>query len=147
MDDVPYVNATGVVRHGTLVSTLELNNDQTVKPTQHVVYFAGEHPCDRNGAELARIKHGSQRQTLDPYPLINREITETDLLQSLDLRFGTHSTIRAGSGRRTERDQCPFGLGKHAFWKGRCRLGFVKGGFFPLFLPLIPLLSKMLFEP
>jgi len=64
MDDVPYVNATGLVRYGTLVSTLELNNDQTVKPTQHVVYFAGDHPCDRHGTELARIKHVSQRQTL-----------------------------------------------------------------------------------
>ena len=64
MDDVPYVNAAGIVRHGTLVSTLELNNDQTVKLTQHVVYFAGEHPCDRNGAELVRIKHGSTQQAL-----------------------------------------------------------------------------------
>jgi len=64
MDDVPYVNAAGVVRYGTLVSTLEMTNDQTVRPTQHVVYFAGEHPCDRHGAELVRIKHSSQRQTL-----------------------------------------------------------------------------------
>ena len=64
MDDVPYVNAAGVVQYGTLVSTLELNNDQTIPPTQHVVYFTGEHPCDRHGAELVRIKHASQRQTL-----------------------------------------------------------------------------------
>lgn len=64
MDDVPYVNAAGVTKYGTLVSTLELNNDQTVKPTQHVVYFAGEHPCDRKGVELRKIKHGSQTLTL-----------------------------------------------------------------------------------
>jgi hypothetical protein len=64
MDDVPYVNAAAVVQYGTLVSTLELNNDQTIRPTQHVAHFAGEHPCDRNGKELVRIKHSSQRQTL-----------------------------------------------------------------------------------
>jgi hypothetical protein len=64
MDDVPYVNAAGVVQYGTLVSTLELNNDQTIRPTQHVMYFTGEHPCDRHGGELVRIKHSSQRQTL-----------------------------------------------------------------------------------
>jgi hypothetical protein len=64
MRDVPYVNAAGVVQYGTLVSTLQLNNDRTEPPTQHVIYFAGDHPCDRNGATLEKIRHGSNRQTL-----------------------------------------------------------------------------------
>jgi hypothetical protein len=64
MDDVPYADAAGAVKYGALVSPLQLNNDRTEPPTQHVIYFAGEHPCDRNGAELQKIKHGSARQTL-----------------------------------------------------------------------------------
>jgi Domain of unknown function (DUF6791) len=64
MRDVPYVNTAKELMRGTLVSTLELNNDRTQRPTQHVMYFAGDHPCDKNGAELLRIKHGSARQEL-----------------------------------------------------------------------------------
>jgi len=64
MRDVPYVTAARGVNRGMLVSVLQLNSDRTEVPTQHVVYFAGEYPCDRNGAALDRIRHGSARQTL-----------------------------------------------------------------------------------
>jgi hypothetical protein len=64
MGDVPYVNSAGEVKRGTLVSPLQLNNDRTEVPTQHVIYFAGEYPCDRNGGLLEKIKHASTRQLL-----------------------------------------------------------------------------------
>lgn len=64
MRDVPYVTAAKVVQHGTLVSPLQLNNDRTEVPTQHVIYFAGEYPCDKDGAALERIRHSSGSQTL-----------------------------------------------------------------------------------
>ena len=54
-----------------------------------------------------RRKGGNEKHpTPIPFPstLKNREITETDLLRSLDLLFGTYSNIRAVSGRRTERE-------------------------------------------
>ena len=60
--DVPYVNSRGQVKLGVLVSTLDLAGDVTTRPSTHVAMFAGEHPCDRNGRELAKIKHGSARQ-------------------------------------------------------------------------------------
>jgi hypothetical protein len=58
MRDVPYVTPARVVKRGTLVSPLQLNNDLTMVPTQHVIYFVGEYPCDQNGALLEKIRHG-----------------------------------------------------------------------------------------
>ncbi len=64
--EVPYVNAQKEIRRGTLISTLQLAGDQTVRPTDHVALFSGEHPCNKNGAEIAQIKHSTQNQTLAP---------------------------------------------------------------------------------
>jgi hypothetical protein len=61
---VPYVNSARQIKYGTLVSELTLAGDVTTSPNTHVAYFAGEHPCDKNGAELHRIKHSSARQEL-----------------------------------------------------------------------------------
>jgi hypothetical protein len=63
---VPYVNSAGQIKYGTLVSELTLAGDVTTTPNTHVAYFAGEHPCDKSGAELHKIKHGSARQQLAP---------------------------------------------------------------------------------
>ena len=61
---VPYLNSRKEVRFGTLVSVLTLANEATAKPGDHVVSFAGEHPCNVDGSELVRIKHQSQHQDL-----------------------------------------------------------------------------------
>jgi hypothetical protein len=60
MRDVPYVTPARVVKRGTLVSPLQLNNDRTMVPTQHVIYFVGEYPCDQHGAALEKIRHGDR---------------------------------------------------------------------------------------
>ena len=75
MHDVPYVTPAGAVKRGTLVSPLQLNNDVTLVPTQHVIYFAGEHPCDQHGAELQRIKHGTATQTLAEGLVVNHSFS------------------------------------------------------------------------
>lgn len=62
--DVPYVTAAREVRRGTLVSNLTLSGDATAKPDTHVVHFAGEHPCDRDGRELHQIRHQAEAKTL-----------------------------------------------------------------------------------
>ena len=62
--DVPYVNTSGQVKLGILVSTLDLAGDVTARPTTHVVMFSGEYPCDRNGRELEKIRCGSDRQVI-----------------------------------------------------------------------------------
>lgn len=58
---VPYVNSKKQVKRGILVSTLDMSGDVTVKPSTHVAMFAGEHPCDRDGHELVKIKHQSKK--------------------------------------------------------------------------------------
>jgi hypothetical protein len=52
---VPYVNAQKQVKLGTLVSELTLVADMTAKPGDHVIHFAGDCPCDKNGSALAKI--------------------------------------------------------------------------------------------
>jgi hypothetical protein len=63
--DIPYVNARREVKVGVLVSTLNLAGNIAQTPDTHVVMFAGEHPCDRQGNELAKIKHASARKVVD----------------------------------------------------------------------------------
>lgn len=62
--DVPYVGADQTVRHGILISRLELTGDVTVKPTDHVAYWTGEHPCHSDGQKIRAIENGSQPQSL-----------------------------------------------------------------------------------
>jgi hypothetical protein len=62
--NVPYVNSRKEIKLGTLVSELSLAGDVTTAPGTHVAYFTGEHPCNKDGSELHKIKHGSARQQL-----------------------------------------------------------------------------------
>lgn len=62
---VPYVNSSKEVKLGTLVSDLVLAGDATAAPNTHVAYFIGNHPCYRDGSEIAQIKYTSNTQTLD----------------------------------------------------------------------------------
>ena len=61
---VPYLNARKELRRGTLVFVLVLANDIAQKPDNHVAYFAGEHPCHKDGSEITQIKHQSVCQEL-----------------------------------------------------------------------------------
>ena len=62
--DVPYVDSHKEVKRGILVIKLVLADDETGQPYTHVAYFAGEHPCNEDGSEIAKIKHGSNTHSL-----------------------------------------------------------------------------------
>jgi len=62
--DVPYVNAQKQARRGILVIKLVLADDQTGRPDTHVAYFSGDHPCNEDGSEIAKIKHSSGPHSL-----------------------------------------------------------------------------------
>lgn len=62
--NVPYVNQQKEVKRGTLVSTLDMAGNVTVKPSTHVVMFAGDQPCDKNGRELENLKHSNAQQKI-----------------------------------------------------------------------------------
>ena len=75
VDNVPYVNAQKEVRRGALVSVLEMAGNVTVKPSNHVVMFTGEQPCDQEGCELGQLKHGTQRQEIAPGVVVERSFS------------------------------------------------------------------------
>ena len=62
--DVPYVNSKREIKRGTLVAKLCLANDVTIRPDDHVAFFEGEYPCDKDGVRIARIENQSQRKAL-----------------------------------------------------------------------------------
>lgn len=61
---VPYVNSKREIKRGTLVAKLCLANDVTIRPDDHVAFFEGEYPCDKDGVRIARIENQSQRKAL-----------------------------------------------------------------------------------
>jgi hypothetical protein len=61
LKDVPYVNAKKEVKRGILVSELTTAGDRTTTPSTHVAMFAGEYPCDKDGAELDKIRSGGRQ--------------------------------------------------------------------------------------
>lgn len=64
LHNIPYVDTKGKIRHGKLVSVLDLAGDKTLPPGTHVCMFAGEVPCDRNGKKLRHLDHGSGTQQI-----------------------------------------------------------------------------------
>jgi len=61
---VPYVNGQKQVAFGKIVTDLTLNGDQTQRPGDHQVWFAGDHPCNADGSIISQIAHSTATQTL-----------------------------------------------------------------------------------
>jgi hypothetical protein len=61
---VPYLNSDRQIAYGTLVSTLEMQDDVALKPNDHVAYFVGGIPHSTNRAKLSKLIHGESPQTL-----------------------------------------------------------------------------------
>lgn len=62
---IPYVNKLREIKYGILVSELTLSsNNQTSKPNTHVIFFVGEHPCNKDGTIIGPIQHASSDQKL-----------------------------------------------------------------------------------
>jgi hypothetical protein len=61
---IPFVTASGDVAFGTLVSTLELAGDATVKPSDHVTHVVGGVPHATDGTPLTKILQTIGKQTL-----------------------------------------------------------------------------------
>ena len=61
---IPYVNAQRMVLRATLVTDLNQNVGELLPPTDHQVWFTGEHPCHSTGAPIEAIRHSSIQQVL-----------------------------------------------------------------------------------
>lgn len=73
--DVPYVNSDRKISFGILVSELTLAGDVTAIPRTHVVYFAGEHPCNKDGSKISQISHQSKKRELDHGLVVNHSFS------------------------------------------------------------------------
>src|SRR5580700_1893805 len=100
VNGVPYVNSRKQVRHGTLVTKLVLAGDVTTRPDDHVAYFAGEHPCNADGTEIAQIKHGSGERTLAEGVVIQHSFSAkpkpNDFYPDYHAKVTTYAAILSG---------------------------------------------------
>ena len=61
---IPYVTSRRQVALGMLVTDLTLNGDATQRPGDHQVWFAGEHPCNKDGSVIAPLGARAGTQVL-----------------------------------------------------------------------------------
>jgi len=73
--DIPYLNTNGEIKRGILVSELNLAGDKTIKPNTHVIYFAGEYPCNKDGTPIEQIRHQSKLKSLKDLVEINHSFS------------------------------------------------------------------------
>lgn len=59
--DIPYINEGKQCLYGTLVCPLCLAGYKAVRPSDHVMYFQGEQPCNADGSCISGIVHSNNR--------------------------------------------------------------------------------------
>lgn len=104
---VPYVNSTKQIKDGVLVSELTLaNNSTTGRPSNHVIYFQGEEPCDKDGNVITAIKHGTNTQTLAPEVIINHSFSNKPKNGYIDYyeKITTYVRILASEAQAINKD-------------------------------------------
>jgi hypothetical protein len=73
---IPYVNSLKEIKFGSLVSELTIINNTTIgAPSTHVIYFIGDHPCDKDGNTIKVIQHISKDQKLNEGIIINHSFS------------------------------------------------------------------------
>ena len=104
--DVPYVNSRKEVKRGILVIKLVLADDQTGRPDTHVAYFSGEHPCNEDGSEIAKIKHGSRAHSLAEGVSVNHSFSAkpkpADSYPDYYAQVTTYVAILSGPAQRID---------------------------------------------
>jgi Domain of unknown function (DUF6791)/ThiF family len=104
--DVPYVNSSKEVKRGILVIKLVLAGEKTGRPDTHVAYFAGDHPCNDDGAEIAKIKHGSNAHSLADGVSVNHSFSAkpkpADTYPDYHAQVTTYVAIISGPAQRLD---------------------------------------------
>jgi hypothetical protein len=72
---VPYVNMEREVKRGTLVSKLAVAGDVARYAGDHVVFFIGEQPCNRDGFIITGIVHQQGMQALAENLTVDRSFS------------------------------------------------------------------------
>lgn len=104
--DVPYVNSAREVKRGILVIKLVLAGDLTGRPDTHVAYFSGDHPCNEDGSEIAKIKHGSNVHSLAEGVTVNHSFSAkpkpADSYPDYYAQVTNYVSILSGPARRID---------------------------------------------
>ena len=79
INDIPYINARKELRIGTLLCALTLAGNTTSRPSDHVIYFIGEHPCNADGSIMTGIVHNSTSQDLGNGLIANHSFSNKPL--------------------------------------------------------------------
>lgn len=64
ISNVPYLNVSKQIKFGTLVAVLTIAGNKSGKPNNHVAYFIGEQPCNKDGSIISAIVHGQNKTVL-----------------------------------------------------------------------------------
>jgi hypothetical protein len=104
--DIPYVNSQKEVKRGILVIKLVLAGDQTGRPDTHVAYFAGDYPCNEDGSEIEKIKHGSNAHSLADGVVVNHSFSAkpkpADSYPDYYAQVTTYVAILSGPAQRID---------------------------------------------
>lgn len=72
---IPYVNSSSDIGEGVLVTDLDLAGNKTVKPNNHVIYFIGDQPCNKDGSVITAIEHNNTARKLSNTIAVNRSFS------------------------------------------------------------------------
>ncbi len=72
---VPYVDSNTEVKLGVIVSELNLLENKTTQPSNHVVHWIGEHPCHKDGRIISQIQLASSNQDIGSGILVNHSFS------------------------------------------------------------------------
>ena len=94
------------MKRGILVIKLVLAGDQTGRPDTHVAYFSGDHPCNEDGSEIAKIKHGSNAHSLAEGVAVNHSFSAkpkpADAYPDYYAQVTTYVAILSGPAQRID---------------------------------------------
>lgn len=72
---VPYLNSNRQVERGTLASELTVAGDKAGKPSNHVIHFIGEHPCNKDGLQINQLVHSTTKKNLGNELVVDRSFS------------------------------------------------------------------------
>jgi hypothetical protein len=75
VSNVPYLDASNNLKHGTLVSDVTIANNRVSRPSNHVIYFSGDFPCDGNRKQIQQLAHSSQTRNLGSNITVNHSFS------------------------------------------------------------------------
>lgn len=64
ISSVPYLDASKQIKIGTLIAVLTISGNRSGKPDNHVAYFVGEQPCNKDGSIISALVHGQNKTIL-----------------------------------------------------------------------------------